>query len=251
MQEAEPNLNRTVITGNSMGRYSDPGRLVWIPVIGFALLIAVGVASSSMMTLLPKGILPLEDNGYLFVDMQLPDAATCQRTEVVAERLSEQLRAIRGVANTIKVNVYSLLNGQGSNGALIFVNLLNWDERDSEMESADSILAKTYAIASQEASAKVIAFNPPPISGLGVSDGGEMTVQQTSGGNAIDHKAAVNSLVYAANQRPELSQTYKSFSPGVQEFLVDLAREKAGSLGVPMSDVFQTSQAHLGFLSTT
>jgi len=220
-------------------------RLVRIPLIGLALLIGVGMGSTSMMSLLPKGFLPLEDNGYLFVDVQLPDAATVQRTEAVSDRLTQQLSTIQGVANTVQVNGYSLLNGQGSNGAMIIVNLLNWDERD-ETESADAILNQIFAIAAQEASAKVIAFNPPPISGLGTSAGVEMKVQQTGGGEASDLQAAVNSLVYAANQRPEIAQAYTSFSAGVPKIFVDLDREKARSLGVPVSDVFQTLQAHLG-----
>ncbi|MEM1352256.1 MAG: efflux RND transporter permease subunit, partial [Pseudomonadota bacterium] len=221
------------------------GRFVRIPFIGLALLIAVGMGSSSMMTLLPKGFLPLEDNGYLFVDVQLPDAATVQRTEAVSDRLTAQLSEIPGVANTVQVNGFSLLNGQGSNGAMIIVNLLNWDERDED-ESANAILNQIFAIASQEASAKVIAFNPPPISGLGTSAGVEMKVQQTGGGEASDLQAAVNSLVFAANQRPEIAQAYTSFSAGVPKIFVDLDREKARSLGVPVSDVFQTLQAHLG-----
>ncbi|MEM1072957.1 MAG: multidrug efflux RND transporter permease subunit [Pseudomonadota bacterium] len=221
-------------------------RFVRIPLIGMAILIALGAASSSMMTLLPKGFLPLEDNGYVFVDIQLPDAATVQRTEAVSARVNEQIRALPGVANTVEVNGYSLLNGVGSNGAMIIVNLENWEERPEEELSADGILAQLYMIGAQEASAKVLAFNPPPISGLGVSAGVEMKVQQTGGGSASDLGAAVNSLVFAANQRPEIAQAYTSFSANVPKLYVDLDREKARSLGVPISDVFQTLQAHLG-----
>ena len=221
-------------------------RLVRVPILGVVLLIAIGAGSTSMMTLLPKGFLPLEDNGYVFVDLQLPDAAAVARTEVVSDRLNEQLRSIPGVANTVQVNGFSLLNGAGSNGAMIIVNLLNWDERDDPAQSADGILAQIFQLAAQEASAKVIAFNPPPISGLGVSAGVEMKVQQTGGGEASDLSAAVDSLVFAANQRPEISQAYTSFSAGVPKIFVDLDREKARTLGVPVSDVFQTLQAHLG-----
>ncbi len=221
-------------------------RLIRVPVTGIALLIALGFASSTLMGALPKGFLPLEDNGYLFVDVQLPDAAAVQRTEAVSDRLNAQIRAIPGVANTVQVNGYSLLNGQGSNGALIIVNLENWEARPDPALSANGILAQIFSIANQEASAKVIAFNPPPISGLGVSAGVEMKVQQTGGGSASDLSAAVNSLVFAANQRPEIAQSYTSFSANVPKYFVDLDREKARTLGVPVSDVFQTLQAHLG-----
>ncbi len=222
------------------------GKLIRLPIIGLVILVALGAASGSMMNMLPKGFLPLEDNGYVFVDVQLPDAATVQRTEIVADRFVENIGQIPGVVNTVQVNGFSLLNGVGSNGAMIIVNLENWEERPEEEKSADGILATIYGLAAQEASAKIIAFNPPPISGLGVSAGVEMKVQQTGGGTAGDLAAAVNSLVFAANQRPEIAQAYTSFSANVPKLFVDLDREKSRTLGIPVSDVFQTLQAHLG-----
>ncbi len=221
-------------------------RLIRLPILGFALLVAMGLGSGSMMTALPAGFLPLEDNGFIFVDVQLPDAATVQRTETVSDRLNAQIRAIPGVANTVQVNGFGLLNGQGSNSAMIIVNLENWDDRPDPNQSANSILRQIFGIAGQEASANVIAFNPPPIAGLGVSAGVEMKVQQTGGGSANDLSAAVNSLVYAANQRPEIAQAYTTFSANVPKLFVDLDREKAKTLGAPINDVFQTLQAHLG-----
>ena len=235
-----------VIGGLRTGYAAIVGRLIRLPIIGLVILIALGAGSGSLMSMLPKGFLPLEDNGYVFVDVQLPDAATVQRTEVVSERLNEQISKIPGVANTVQVNGFSLLNGAGSNGAMIIVNLNNWEERPDEEQSADGILAQIFGIAAQEASAKVIAFNPPPISGLGVSAGVEMKVQQTGGGTASDLSAAINSLVYAVNQRPEIAQAYTSFSANVPKLFVDLDREKSRTLGIPVSDVFQTLQAHLG-----
>ncbi|MEE4187346.1 MAG: multidrug efflux RND transporter permease subunit [Roseobacter sp.] len=221
-------------------------RLIRLPILGLALLVGLGVGSGSMMTSLPTGFLPLEDNGYVFVDIQLPDAASVQRTEVVSDRLNAQIRQIPGVANTVQVNGFGLLNGSGSNAALIIVNLENWDARLDPGLSANAVLGQIFGIASQEASANVIAFNPPPITGLGVSAGVEMKVQQTGGGSANDLSAATNSLVFAANQRPEIAQAYTTFSANVPKLFVDLDREKARTLDVPIDDVFQTLQAHLG-----
>ncbi len=222
------------------------GRLVRLPIIGLAILIALGLGSSSMMSGLPKGFLPLEDNGYLFVDVQLPDAASLARTEVVTERVNDKILEIPGVANSVLVNGFSLLNGAGSNGAMIIVNLENWEERQTPELSADGILGSILAIANQEISASVIAFNPPPISGLGMSAGVEMKVQQTGAGSAQDLSSALGSLVYAANQRPEIAQAYTTFRSNVPKVFVDLDREKAKTLGVPISEVFQTLQAQLG-----
>ncbi|MEO9779217.1 MAG: multidrug efflux RND transporter permease subunit [Sedimentitalea sp.] len=221
-------------------------RLVRVPLIGLAILVALIVGAGGFMKSLPAGFLPLEDNGYLFVDVQLPDAAALQRTEQVTERVNTQISGLPGVANTVLVNGYSLLSGSGSNGAMIIVNLTPWDERTEPELSANSILQEILGVAFQEASASVIAFNPPPIPGLGMSAGVEMKVQQTGGGTAQDLSAALGSLVYAANQRPEIAQAYTTFRANVPKVFVDLDREKAKSLNVPVSEVFQTLQAYMG-----
>ncbi|MEP3330466.1 multidrug efflux RND transporter permease subunit [Sedimentitalea sp.] len=221
-------------------------RLVRVPLIGLAILVALIVGAGGFMKSLPAGFIPLEDNGYLFVDVQLPDAAALQRTEQVTERVNTQISELPGVANTVLVNGYSLLSGSGSNGAMIIVNLTPWDERTEPELSANSILQEILGVAFQEASASVIAFNPPPIPGLGMSAGVEMKVQQTGGGTAQDLSAALGSLVYAANQRPEIAQAYTTFRANVPKVFVDLDREKAKSLNVPVSEVFQTLQAYMG-----
>ena len=221
-------------------------RLVRAPILGLAALAVVLFGSSGLMTALPKGFLPLEDNGYLFVDLQLPDAAALERTELVSDRVNEQILNVPGVQSTILVNGFSLLSGAGSNGAMIIANLEPWDERQTDELSADGILQRILGIAFQESSASVLAFNPPPISGLGMSAGVEMKVQQTGGGTAQDLSAALGSLVYAANQRPEIAQAYTTFRSNVPKVFVDLDREKAKSLDVSISDIFLTLQSYMG-----
>lgn len=221
-------------------------RLVRLPLIGLAIIGAILFGTSGLMTALPKGFLPSEDNGYLFVDVQLPDAASLGRTETVTDRIDTKLRQIPGVSSTIVVNGFSLLNGSASNGAMVIVNLEPWDDRQTPELSAGGVLRQIFGIAGQEASASVIAFNPPPIPGLGMSAGVEMKVQQTGGGSAQDLSAALGSLVYSANQRPEIAQAYTTFRANVPKVFVDLDREKAKTLNVAVSEVFQTLQAYLG-----
>ncbi len=212
-------------------------------------IVVIGVVISvmgSMFATTPKGFIPLEDNGAVFVDVQLPDAASLERTEVVTSRINDQIQQIPGVSGTVLVNGFSLLNGSGSNGAMIIVNLEPWEERQTPELSADGILLQLYGLANQEIAASVLAFNPPPISGLGLSAGVEMKVQQTGGGTAQDLSAALGGMVYAANQREELSQAYTTFRANVPQLFVDLDREKAKTLDVPISEIFQTLQAQLG-----
>ncbi len=221
-------------------------RLLRIPLIGLALIAAFALGMGSIFSSTPKGFIPLEDNGYLFVDVQLPDAATLGRTETVTGRVVAQLEQIPGVANTVLVNGFSMLNGLSSNGAMIIVNLESWEDRQTPALSANGILRQILGIANGEAAASIVAFNPPPIQGLGMSAGVEMQIQQTGGGTPQDLSQAVGSLVYAANQRPEIAQSYTTFRANVPQLFVDLDREKAKTLQVSVAEVFQTMQAQLG-----
>ncbi|WP_209596002.1 multidrug efflux RND transporter permease subunit [Ruegeria sp. HKCCSP351] len=221
-------------------------KLLVFPAIALAIVVGLGMGTGAIMSNTSAGFIPLEDNGYLFVDVQLPDAATLERTEAVTKRLDDQIREIPGVSSTVLINGFSLLNGTITNGAAIFVNLNNWAERQEEDLSAKAILGKVLAIANNETAASTVAFNPPPIQGLGMSAGVEMEVQQTGGGSPQDLASAVGSFVYSANQRPEIGQAYTTFRANVPQLFVDLDREKAKTLDVSVAEIFQTMQAQLG-----
>ncbi len=234
------------IGGMRSGYVAIVRKLLVLPVISLGVIAAFAAGTGTIMGNTSKGFIPLEDNGYLFVDIQLPDAATLERTEAVSARIDEQIQQIPGVASTVLVNGFSLLNGTTTNGAAIFVNLTNWEERQEPDLSADAILNKVLAIAYGESAASIVAFNPPPIQGLGMSAGVEMEVQQTGGGTPQDLASAVGSYVYAANQRPEIAQAYTTFRANVPQLFVDLDREKAKTLQVSVAEIFQTMQAQLG-----
>ncbi|KIC37466.1 efflux RND transporter permease subunit [Leisingera sp. ANG-M7] len=235
-----------MIGGVRSGYLSIVTRLLRLPVIGLAIIAVVAFGTGTVFNSTSKGFLPAEDNGYLFVDVQLPDAAALGRTETVTRRIDEQIRQIPGVQGTVLVNGFSLLNGASANGAMIIANLDPWDERQDEALQPNAILGQIYGIANGEAAASIVAFNPPPISGLGMSAGVEMAVQQTAGGTPQDLAQSVGSLVYSANQRLEIAQSYTTFRANVPQVFVDLDREKAKTLNVPIAEVFQTMQAHLG-----
>jgi len=202
-------------------------RIARVAVVSVVAVAGIVVALVVLTDRVPAGFLPDEDNGVIFVDIQLPDAASLNRTETVSRRLEAQVLEIEGVADTVLVNGFSLLGGMGSNGAMIIVTLDPWDART------------TPAIAGQEAAASVLAFNPPPIPGLGMGSGVDMMVQQTGGGTAQDLAAAVGSLVYATNQQPEIAQAYSTFRANVPKFFVE------GLYGVVLCQRFQPVRAGL------
>jgi HAE1 family hydrophobic/amphiphilic exporter-1 len=239
-------LFERVISGVRGGYLGIVRRLLRLPVLGLVIILAAGGGMGGIFATTSQGFLPSEDNGYLFVDLQLPDAAALNRTEKVSERVREQLQQLPGVENTVLVNGFSMLNGGLPNGAMIIVTLKPWDERATPELSAQGVLGRIYGVVNQEAAASIVAFNPPPINGLGMSAGVEMQVQQTGGGSPQDLAAALGSLVYAANQNPAIAQSYTTFRANVPQVFVDLDREKAKALNVSISEVFQTMQAQLG-----
>ncbi|MEM7176922.1 MAG: multidrug efflux RND transporter permease subunit [Pseudomonadota bacterium] len=256
------------IEGARVGYVAIVSRLVRISVLGLAGIVAVIVASGSLVSVLPTGFLPDEDNGYLFVDIQLPDGAALGRTEILTDKMLDQIEKTPGVSSVVTVNGFSILNsGASSNGAMMIVNLDPWNDRqepglfsqlknlvatgetnpeDLRDNPAEDILAQLWREFSQIGGASIIAFNPPPIMGLGNAAGVEMKVQQTGGGTAQDLASALGSAVYSANQRPEIAQAYTTFRANVPQIFVDLDRDKAKTLNVDISEVFQTLQAYLG-----
>ena len=213
-------------------------------------LVGVGAAVALIVVMsgrLPQGFLPLEDQGYLMVDVQLPDGAALPRTTEITDRMEEMLEGIDGIQHLIMVNGFSILNsGLAPNSGMVIVKLKPWGERETPELSANGILAKLWATFSTIPGANIIAFNAPPIPGLGTTAGVEMKVQQTGGGTPQDLASAVGSLVYTANQQPSIAQAYSTFRANVPQLFVNLDRERAKLLGIRIADVFQTLQAYLG-----
>ncbi|MBO6893031.1 MAG: multidrug efflux RND transporter permease subunit [Roseibium sp.] len=222
-------------------------RLVRVAFVGILVVIGAVVTIVTLGGTLPQGFLPSEDQGYLMVDVQLPDGAALERTEGVTERVIELASSTAGVENVVIVNGYSILNGAtSSNAALIIATMSGWDERQTPDLKIDAILGKFWAQFSTIPGANIIAFNPPPIPGLGTTGGVQAMLQQTGGGTPQDLASAVGSMVYSANQSPDIARAYSTFRANVPQVFVDLDRQKAKSLGVGVSDVFTTLQAYLG-----
>ncbi|MES0808993.1 multidrug efflux RND transporter permease subunit [Roseibium sp. SCPC15] len=222
-------------------------RLVRVAFIGVLIVAGVVVMIVTLGGSLPQGFLPSEDQGYLMVDVQLPDGAALERTEVVTDRVVELARNTAGVENVVIVNGFSILNGAtSSNAALVIATMSNWEERQEPDLKIDAILGKFWAEFSTIPGANIIAFNPPPIPGLGTTGGVQMMLQQTGGGTPQDLASAVGSMVYSANQSPDIARAYSTFRANVPQVFVDLDREKTKTLGIDVAEVFTTLQAYLG-----
>lgn len=213
----------------------------------FVLFLVVGAGVYFGITRLPGGFLPEEDQGYFFVNVQLPDAASLNRTEATIEQVRDILAGTESVANVISVGGFSLLSGSSSPNAGMAIAILKpWEERTSPDQTVQGLLASLMPRFAAIPSANVIAFNPPSIPGLGTSGGFDMRLQGLQGQSPQEIAAALNGLIYASNQVPEIGSAYSTFSANVPQIYVDLDRTRAELLNVPISSIFSTLQAHLG-----
>ncbi|OYD83861.1 efflux RND transporter permease subunit [Azospirillum brasilense] len=214
-------------------------------VIGIAAFALLTAGAFLLLRGLPTAFLPSEDQGYFFVNVQLPSAASLSRTEVVMNEVTERLRATPGVAHVISIAGYSILSGAASNVGLQIVVLKPWGERGAA-ETVDALLGRLRPQLAAVPQATIAAFNPPSIPGLGSTGGFQLQVQALGGQSAQQLGAVLRGLLVAANQDARLSAVFSTFSPDVPHLFVDLDRTKAALLGVSPGDVFTTLQSHLG-----
>ncbi|CAO3460479.1 RND efflux system, inner membrane transporter [Azospirillum argentinense] len=214
-------------------------------VIGIAVFALLTAGAFLLLRSLPTAFLPSEDQGYFFVNVQLPSAASLSRTEAVMTDVTERLRATPGVAHVISIAGYSILSGAASNVGLQIVVLKPWGERGAA-ETVDALLGRLRPQLAAVPQATIAAFNPPSIPGLGSTGGFQLQVQALGGQSAQQLGAVLRGLLVAANQDARLSAVFSTFSPDVPHLFVDLDRTKAALLGVSPGDVFTTLQSHLG-----
>ena len=193
----------------------------------------------------PGGFIPEEDMGYLFVNIQLPNAASLQRTDVVAKQVEQILKRHEEVEYVTTAAGYSLLSGtMSSNAGFIFISLRNWDERDITALELVSILNKEFYIGIK--GAQVFAFGPPAIPGLGNGSGFTMMLQDKSG-NTPEYLAQQTArFIQAALQRPEIANIFTTFQAGVPQKYIEINKDKVLKAGISLSDMYTTVGAFLG-----
>ena len=201
-------------------------------------------------TRLASTFLPVEDQGYFFVVVQLPDGASLQRTDKVAKQVRDILQATPGVDIVGSISGLNFLtNAAQSNSAVEFAILKPWDERGPEL-NASKIVASVRPKLFMLPDAFALSFDPPSIPGVGATGGFEFEVEDLSGRGASALNDATQALIAEARKQPELNpqQLFTSFSTSTPQFKYDLDRTKAKQLGLNLPDVFNTLQIFLGSL---
>ncbi|MCC9656767.1 efflux RND transporter permease subunit [Rhodopirellula halodulae] len=222
-------------------------RLVRLTFIVSVASIALVGATGWILTQLPTGFVPDEDQGVLFVNVQLPDAASKERTDEVIHSLDEVFRETPGVRDWLSITGYSLLGGNGGSNVGFSVLILKpWDERDPEAESVVAIQQRLQKEFAKEKRAILFTFSPPPIDGLGTAGGFQMEVQDRGSNGYLALQNATEELVANASGQSSLAALNTSFRATVPQLYVDVDRAKAKTMDVPLSGVFATLQASLG-----
>lgn len=197
----------------------------------------------------PGGFIPDEDKGYLFVAVELPEGASLQRSDAMLKQVEEIVVNTHGVRSSLAISGMSILNSLNfPNSALMFIGLEDWEERKSPELHSKAIVAKWNKQFAAIPGARVFAFGPPPLPGYGNVSGFTMQLQERSGGTVDQLAGYANQVVAAAAKRPELGRVSTTFQPSTPQVKVELDREKARTLGVPVDSVFQTLQAYLSGL---
>jgi len=212
--------------------------------LGGCLVVLAGIG----LSLIPTGFIPVEDQGYLVLNVLLPDGATLGRTEAVLDKLSGQVSKIDGIANVIAIDGVSLLDNNTalSNAGILYVMFKDWDER-GKAEDLRVMYNKLNEIAANTLDANVLVVVPPPIQGLGLSGGFQMQLEVQDG--SFDYRKlqdVTDQLIQRAKHSPAVQKLMTSFRASVPQVLAPINRTKAESLGVTLGDAFDTLQTYLG-----
>lgn len=219
-------------------------------IVGVVIIVGFTVVDAFVGRTIPTSFLPEEDYGYAMLHVQLPPAASLERTDQVLKKVEQILAHTDGVQYYTGIGGFSLLNRiSASYQGFFFMSFKPWDERTSHELQAQAILAKINgALATQIPEGMAFAFMPPSIPGLGSAGGFSLWLQDRSGGSVEFLDQNLQAFLTAARKRPELAGVMSQFSADVPQIYADVDRDKALKQGVAIADVYQTLQAYLGGL---
>jgi HAE1 family hydrophobic/amphiphilic exporter-1 len=218
-------------------------------VIAFVLLAGFAAAGLMIGGRLPTSFVPDEDQGYFYLNIQLPNAASLQRTREVATEVENILAKTPGVKYTTSVLGFSLLSlVRTSYNAFMWVTMDPWDDRTTRAQQFQVIKAHLNQQLSRLPEAVAFSFSPPAIPGVGTSGGFTFVLEDRSGGDVQFLSDNLNKFVTAARQRPEIANLTTTFLPSVPQQFVTVDRDKVIKQGVAINDVYRTVQAFMGGL---
>jgi HAE1 family hydrophobic/amphiphilic exporter-1 len=223
------------------------GVLIRKSAIAVVLLAAFGAGSMFFANRLPTSFLPDEDQGYLYIQMQLPEASSIQATAEAARAVEEVLKETHGVKYTTAAIGFSALSlTRSSYSAFFWVSLEPWEHRKDIEQQFQVIKAKLNLKLLTLPQGTVFAFSPPAISGVGTSGGFQFVLEDRSGKESDFLVTNLNTFLEAARKRPEIGLVTTTYIPSVPQKYVDVDKEKVLKQGINIKDVYATLQAFMG-----
>jgi hydrophobic/amphiphilic exporter-1 (mainly G- bacteria), HAE1 family len=211
------------------------------------MLAAFAVAGGFFANRLPTSFLPDEDQGYAYVNVQLPNGASLERTRAVVDQVEKVVMNTPGVQYSTCFVGFSLLSFvRTSYNATFFVNLKPWDERTSRAQQFQTLKAHLNQQLSRLPTAVAFGFSPPAIPGVGTAGGFTFMLEDRSGGDIQFLAKNLATFLEAARKRPEIASLSTTFLPNVPQQFVDVDRDKVLKQGVSLNDVYRTIQAFMG-----
>ena len=210
------------------------------------LLIASIMLSFVWFKSTPASFLPEEDQGVIFVNFQLPEGASKERTKETVRTMTDAMREKEGVKFVMGIVGFSLMGGRAENVGVGIISLNDWTDRAAPGLDIDSIMGKARAVAATIPNANIIMFKPPSISGLGVNSGLDIQLQSLKDSDPVKLEAAMHTLIGAINKTEGILFAFSTFSAQTPSLYVEVDRLKAQMLDIPVATIFSTLQNNLG-----
>ncbi|MGN2670052.1 efflux RND transporter permease subunit [Aliivibrio fischeri] len=218
-------------------------RLLVSSVIYIAL---IGVLGYTFMTI-PTAFVPNEDKGAFMVEMRLPDSASLQRTIPILQDYTRDLLEMDGVEDVVSVSGFSLINMSAiPNAGMLIIKLNNWDDRKDPALHQKALMNKVRQMLNTIPNANALVFATPAIRGMGSVDGFNFVLEDNLGRSPQELAQTTQNFVAKINQLPEVARAFSIFRANVPQRFIDVDRDKAISMGIPLNDIFQTLQSQLG-----
>ncbi|MGB5535363.1 MAG: efflux RND transporter permease subunit, partial [Thiogranum sp.] len=216
---------------------------------GLMLMLAAGLAGYTgwQFTQLPTGFLPTEDQGYLLVHVQLPDASSQERTGEVLDKVDAVVAGTEGVADWVIFGGFNLIDGTASsNTAIVFVTLTPWEERKDPSLRQEAILANLQGQFQAIQESILYPFLPPAINGLGVAGGFQFQLEDRGGIGLQELNVMLEEIIQDGEAQSGMTGLNSTFRIDVPQLFAEVDRTKAKTLGIPLDEVFGTLQTYLG-----
>lgn len=219
------------------------------PVVGLVLFVLLIGAIVGLFRVVPGGFVPEEDQGYVFAAVEMPPASSLGRTIDVMDRLGERAGEYGETADVIAFSGMDLLSeGMKTYTGAAYITLQPWSERSGRDASSDSLIQRLTRDGQAIGEASISAFNPPPITGISTTGGFEAYLQSRRGEGVDAVRAQTEEFIEAARERPELAGVRTLLTTDVPRYEVEVDRERAWAMGVPISSVFDSMQSTFGTL---